>query len=477
MSRASSVIVALLMLCAVTAPRSARADFPSPSLYIGVDGGAMFRLRGWDLGDSTTQYPGGKGEGQVGLRLGMHLLPQLALEGELAYVPLLHRGDRNTLLAYDLNLLFHFMKGNWSPTAAIGFGAYSTVKGNLGKDTDPRLHVGLGVRGLVTSWMALRIDVRDVISDGFDNGGSNNIEVLGGIDFFVWGGKPAVKPADRDGDGIPDVDDACPDEAGPAATKGCPDRDGDGIPDKDDACPDQAGPAATKGCPDRDGDGIPDKDDRCPDQAGPAALKGCPDRDGDGIPDKDDACPDQAGPAELKGCPDRDKDGIPDKDDRCPDQAGPAELQGCPDRDGDGVPDIDDKCPDQPGLKQYQGCLPEKAKKFTGSIKGINFATGSAKILPNSFKVLDGAVAVLKEFPTMRIRIEGHTDNVGKPDKNQALSENRANAVRDYFVKKGIDASRLEAKGYGEAKPVQDNKTAAGRAANRRIEFHVRGMK
>ncbi|HEY3352099.1 MAG TPA: OmpA family protein [Polyangia bacterium] len=423
MSRASSVIVALLMLCAVTAPRSARADFPSPSLYIGVDGGAMFRLRGWDLGDSTTQYPGGKGEGQVGLRLGMHLLPQLALEGELAYVPLLHRGDRNTLLAYDLNLLFHFMKGNWSPTAAIGFGAYSTVKGNLGKDTDPRLHVGLGVRGLVTSWMALRIDVRDVISDGFDNGGSNNIEVLGGIDFFVWGGKPAVKPADRDGDGIPDVDDACPDEAGPAATKGCPDRDGDGIPDKDDACPDQAGPA------------------------------------------------------ELKGCPDRDKDGIPDKDDRCPDQAGPAELQGCPDRDGDGVPDIDDKCPDQPGLKQYQGCLPEKAKKFTGSIKGINFATGSAKILPNSFKVLDGAVAVLKEFPTMRIRIEGHTDNVGKPDKNQALSENRANAVRDYFVKKGIDASRLEAKGYGEAKPVQDNKTAAGRAANRRIEFHVRGMK
>jgi outer membrane protein OmpA-like peptidoglycan-associated protein len=120
--------------------------------------------------------------------------------------------------------------------------------------------------------------------------------------------------------------------------------------------------------------------------------------------------------------------------------------------------------------------MPAAAAKFSGAIKGINFATGSAKIMKNSFKLLDEAAKLLEEYPSMKLRIEGHTDNVGKADKNQKLSEDRAESVRDYLQKKGIAGDRLEAKGFGDTKPVQDNKTPKGRAANRRIEFHISGQ-
>ncbi len=451
MLRALRMLSVAVLVGLVIAPQAARADFPSPSMYIGVFGGGSFRLRAWDLGNAQNGYPSGRASGDVGLRLGVHVLPQLALEAEVGYIPLSHKDETNHVLAYDLNILVHILKGNWTPVFEVGFGGYSNLSGSLGKDKfDPRGHIGLGVRGLVVPWMAIRLDVRDVISDGLDKGGANNLEVLAGLDFFVCRHKPAPKVLDRDKDGIPDADDACPDVPGPAATRGCPDKDGDGIVDSKDACPDVPGPAATQGCPDKDGDGIVDSKDACPDVPGPAATQGCPDKD---------------------------KDGIADKDDRCPEQAGPKEFQGCPDRDKDGVPDIDDKCPDVPGLKEYQGCLPEKAKAFTGAIKGINFATGSAKVLSSSFKVLDAAVAVLKEFPTMRLRIEGHTDDVGADDFNQKLSQDRADSVRAYLVGKDIAEDRLEAVGYGETKPVQDNKTSAGRAANRRTEFTPLGMK
>jgi len=139
------------------------------------------------------------------------------------------------------------------------------------------------------------------------------------------------------------------------------------------------------------------------------------------------------------------------------------------------VADIDDKCPDQTGLKSYEGCVPEKAAKFTGTIKGINFATGSAKIRSSSFKVLDRAVKVLEEFTELRLRIEGHTDSTGSADINRTLSQQRAEAVRDYMIGKGIAADRLEAAGYGPDRPIADNETAKGRAENRRTEFTVIG--
>ena len=163
---------------------------------------------------------------------------------------------------------------------------------------------------------------------------------------------------DRDGDGISNEKDQCPDVPGPLANKGCPysDRDKDGVADDKDECPDIAGLPALNGCPDRDGDGVPDKDDACPDVAGSKEMHGCPDTDGDGIADKDDACPTEKGPKALNGCPDRDGDGIADKDDACPDVKGTKELKGCPDRDGDGIADSEDACPDVKGTKEGKGC-------------------------------------------------------------------------------------------------------------------------
>jgi hypothetical protein len=183
----------------------------------------------------------------------------------------------------------------------------------------------------------------------------------------------AIEEADRDGDGVRDDDDACPDEPGSRTAEGCPDRDSDGIPDAEDACPDEAGLAELDGCPapgDLDSDGILDDEDACPEMPGLPEDAGCPpsgggeDADEDGISDAEDLCPDEPGSLELAGCPDRDGDDIPDADDLCPDEAGPLENHGCPDtgagdRDGDSVPDdVDRFCPDEPGLPEHAGCPP-----------------------------------------------------------------------------------------------------------------------
>ncbi len=186
--------------------------------------------------------------------------------------------------------------------------------------------------------------------------------------------------ADRDADGIPDAQDACPDQPAPA-NQGCPipnDADNDGLPDDQDACPQAAGAAEDRGCPpeslpDQDGDGVADWQDHCPSQAGGPEWNGCPqqglltDRDADGLVDAADDCPDQAGPPENGGCPlqqtnDRDGDGIADGQDACSDQGGSPQNSGCPvtdDRDQDGIPDAQDGCPEQPGWPQFNGCLPE----------------------------------------------------------------------------------------------------------------------
>ncbi len=234
---------------------------------------------------------------------------------------------------------------------------------------------------------------------------------------------------------------------------------------------------------DRDGDGVLDADDKCPDVPGLASLMGCPDRDGDGIADGDDNCPDVAGLAKYQGCPipDTDGDGINDEMDKCPTVKGFARYQGCPipDTDGDGVNDEMDKCPTRPGTAANQGC-PEIARevieKVSFAAKNVFFSTGSYKLLPKSYKSLDGVVDLMKSDESLMIDIDGHTDAQGSDESNQVLSENRAKAVKDYFVSKGISESRLKATGYGETTPVADNTTAAGRAKNRRTEMTVRNF-
>jgi len=268
------------------------------------------------------------------------------------------------------------------------------------------------------------------------------------------------------------------------------DRDGDGVPDVDDLCPDVPGPPENHGCPivkDSDGDGIPDDIDRCPldpeDKDGFQDEDGCPDpdNDGDGIVDKLDACPNDPGPLENMGCPvmDRDGDGVPDDQDKCPDVPGPKENQGCPDvdSDGDGIPDRLDKCPFQFGPLP-DGCpkkytLVEVKKEKIEIKQQVHFATNKYRVLPDSFPLLNQVAQVLADFPKMRVSIEGHTDNVGGEAANMRLSQRRAEAVRDYLVSRGISPSRLQAVGYGPTRPIASNKTAKGKGKNRRTEFRV----
>jgi OmpA-OmpF porin, OOP family len=224
---------------------------------------------------------------------------------------------------------------------------------------------------------------------------------------------------------------------------------------------------------DRDGDGILDAVDKCPDVKGVVALQGCPDADMDGITDADDTCPSVAGVAKYKGCPvpDLDKDGVNDEDDKCPSEMGVARYQGCPipDSDGDGVNDEEDKCPTEKGLKENNGC--PVLSDFAFNANAVQFETGSIKLTTKALVELNKGAAILKAHPNLNVAIKGYTDNRGQEPANVSLSQKRSDIVKAYLVKKGIDAARLTATGLGSESPVADNKTAAGRAKNRRVEF------
>jgi len=240
-------------------------------------------------------------------------------------------------------------------------------------------------------------------------------------------------------------------------------------------------PVAPPPPPDQDGDGTADATDECPTLAGPAALNGCPDKDNDGVADKYDKCPDVAGTVKYLGCPipDNDKDGVNDEEDKCPTVAGLAKYGGCPipDSDGDGVNDEMDKCPTVAGTAANRGCpevKEEVKKKLAFAATAIQFETGKSAIKQQSYSMLDEIVAIMNDYPDYNMTIDGYTDNTGKADKNLELSKQRADAVKTYFIGKGIDAGRITSNGHGIENPVADNKTAAGRAKNRRVEMDLK---
>ena len=258
---------------------------------------------------------------------------------------------------------------------------------------------------------------------------------------------------------------------------GAGDADGDGVSDKKDECPDVPGLKEFNGCPDTDGDGIPDTKDRCPEEAGSEELQGCPDTDGDGIADIDDACPNEAGTAEMNGCPDSDGDGVADNVDRCPDVSGDAANSGCPwaDRDGDGVPDKDDNCPDEAGTAANSGCPDEP----TGLIDFINsdenrilFLASSSKLDNVDKATIDKLKALLDQYPTASITIEGYASSDGSEAYNQKLSEQRAASVKAYLQTQGVSGDRVLTIGYGESKPIGDNTTVKGRSLNRSAKIN-----
>jgi outer membrane protein OmpA-like peptidoglycan-associated protein len=287
---------------------------------------------------------------------------------------------------------------------------------------------------------------------------------------------------DRDGDGLKDDVDKCPDEPEDfdrfEDEDGCPepDNDRDGIIDEDDDCPDVPEDKDNfqdeDGCPegdknDRDGDGILDNDDKCPDDPEDfdnfEDADGCPepDNDQDGIPDVDDLCPmvpeDKDGWEDEDGCPDpdNDKDRILDKDDRCPNE--PETYNGTEDTDG---------CPDRGRV-----VVTDTAIEI---LDVVYFEYNKAIIQTRSYSILDAVAATLQGNPSIQlIEIQGHTDERGDDAYNLDLSDRRAKSVEKYLADKGVDAKRLTAHGYGETQPLDRRSNEAAWAKNRRVAFLI----
>lgn len=308
-------------------------------------------------------------------------------------------------------------------------------------------------------------------------------------------------PLDSDGDGVPDYLDQCPGTPSAAYgfidSVGCPlDNDSDGVYDYLDLCP-QTLPEARgfvdeHGCDlDSDGDGVPDYRDSCPntpiEARGFVDQFGCElDTDSDGVYDWRDSCPNTVpearGFVDEFGCElDTDGDSVPDWKDRCPntpkEARGFVDEYGCEkDDDGDGVPNWKDECPTVAGPAYNKGC-PEVKKEIRNLLKkamqGIQFENNKAVIKKVSFPLLDKIAQTFIDNKNFIIEVQGHTDNVGKADYNMKLSDARANAVMKYLIDKGVPQERISAKGYGLERPIADNKTKAGRAQNRRVEFDI----
>jgi len=328
-----------------------------------------------------------------------------------------------------------------------------------------------------------------------------SLHYTGGPFLLGFGAGPGLSPTMGTPEfrGLASLDYIAEIEKGPTTVVLTPsDRDGDGVIDSEDACGDIPGVRSadprTNGCPaDRDGDGIIDSEDACPAVAGvktnDAKTNGCPpDRDNDGVIDSIDACPDIAGmkteDPKTNGCPpDGDKDGIADKEDACPTVPGvktdDPKTNGCPaDRDKDGIIDTEDACPDQPGPKssdpKRNGCplvfIDAGQVRITEQIR---FKTNSAEIV-GSQNIIDEVAKTLQAHPEIKhLRVQGHTDSVGSAAYNKELSRKRAASVAAALVRAGIPKAFLSSEGFGLEKPIAENTTDEGRAANRRVEFHI----
>jgi outer membrane protein OmpA-like peptidoglycan-associated protein len=422
-------------------------------LEIGAMGGVHLFAKDLELGvadDPTLTSP--KNAGLFGLRLGFVLHPLFALELEGVALP---TSDRQFdfsafLVATRVHLRLDIPTGSeFTPFVLAGIGGLTvlstegTAYSELKKDTDFVFHFGAGVRYAISDLVHVRLDGRLLETPNTKSKGvSADWEFSAGLGFTFGGSPPPPPPpppvADSDKDGIPDATDKCPNEPGPRDNGGCPDkdRDKDTVVDRKDKCPDVAGLPERDGCPapDQDKDGILDDKDKCPTEP----------EDKDGFEDED-GCPD----------PDNDKDGIADTSDKCPNE--PETKNGYQDEDG---------CPDE---------IPAAVQKFTGVIKGITFRRNSADIKASSFPLLKEAVKVLKDVPTLRIEISGHTSTDGRREFNVKLSKKRAEAVKAFLTAAGIDENRVLTVGYGPDKPIEDNSTKAGMEKNRRIEFRLLG--
>jgi outer membrane protein OmpA-like peptidoglycan-associated protein len=321
---------------------------------------------------------------------------------------------------------------------------------------------------------------------------------------------------------IPDSRDKCPAEAGLVEFNGCPDTDRDGVPDNDDDCPTVPGKKEYAGCPDTDGDGIRDSGDECPDIPGIALFNGCPDTDGDGLADKVDNCPTEAGLKENYGCPVGVKLHLVDRygdivASALMNQNGEFEFKNIDgegsymfllegedptiqnfvwitmlDKEGNSIrvqADLNSKT----GYFEYVKIAAaekdtlafieepdfeivlkkEEQELLNTAFEALEFESSKAIIVATSYESLSALVDLLKKKPEWKIKLSGHTDNVGVVSKNLMLSKKRAQAIAFYLTQRGIAEDRITVRFFGQAEPVADNETKEGRQKNRRVEMKI----
>ena len=330
-----------------------------------------------------------------------------------------------------------------------------------------------------------------------------------GADIFVGARIPILykAPKDRDKDKVSDKLDECIDIPGIWALRGCSDVDNDGILDQNDSCVTDSGLVKFNGCPDTDGDGIMDKEDDCPDVAGLLKFNGCPDTDGDGLMDKEDDCPETPGPLENKGCPYKllhkvNKDGVVLFTDtltkfeelyRFPflsklenhlfqmiedDESGFVKVIVGQDtiiatRNSNNFFEYKYVAPVlEPETFEIELAAEEEII-LKAAFDNLEFETGKAVIKESSFKSLEDLAKLLLKKPIWRLKISGHTDSVGKASNNLRLSKKRAQAVGAFMEANNVNTDRLDVEWFGETKPVESNKTKAGRQKNRRVEMKI----
>ncbi len=379
---------------------------------------------------------------KLGANVGMHLRDKQSLNRPIVL------SDGSSLLRSDPVTLVNSVAYGLGGSVALIKDHLQLLAEVFGEVPIEKAERGTPIETLLALRMSLSEDAffNLGISRGWrDQAGEPELRVLGGIIF-------QPEDNDRDGDGIPNSRDRCPDEA----------EDFDQFEDED-GCPD----------PDNDFDGIPDAFDQCPNS--PEDMNGYQDNDG---------CPD--------GEVDSDGDGIPDSLDKCPNEPedfdGFADKDGCPDldNDGDGIPDSQDQCPNEKetfnDFEDEDGC-PDEVEAPSNVVVSDNridiiekvfFETNKAKILPESFPILDEIARVLQRNQQITLlEIQGHTDKRGKAAKNLELSKKRAAAVREYLIEQGVAADRLISEGYGSTQPVDPRDVPEAWEKNRRVDFVI----
>ena len=473
-TRSSRTLPTAVLLCLIAVPAQAQKPLT-------VELGAFGRFTGFDYSLSLTDHWG------IGGRLGVFVAPNLAIEatgsftpthidvgptGDVSFYPFAARAVYNLPVREQTSLL-------------IGAGLLHNEYRDSRSASDNGATALLGIRQQIVPMVSLRIEgVADYVPSPANVVQDNwNLAAKGGFSVLLGG----TKFVDSDGDGVADKKDQCADTAMGETVDavGCPlDADKDGVSDRNDRCAaTPAGePVDAAGCPrDADGDGVRDTQDRCANTPAGEAVdaNGCPrDSDNDGVSDARDRCAGTAAGVKVdaNGCElDSDGDGVADSADRCASTPRGAQVDsnGCPkDTDGDSVFDGLDRCPGSPAGQPVDavGCPVLFAEKATSVVlEGVTFATGSANLTDQARAILDRVAQSLVGNPDIKVEVGGHTDNTGNAATNVRLSQTRAESVRQYLIDHGVAADHVTAKGYGSTQPIADNRTATGRAANRRV--------